>query len=78
MGLKIFGYLGIPETVHLIDHPNGRVNDGIGTDGAGAFAEPQAQAEQGTGMQVIQEELVPRFVALVPENAVFEHFRIKA
>ena len=37
---EVFRDFGILKVIHLIDHANSRVNDGIGTEGACPLAEP--------------------------------------
>ena len=63
--------------MHLVDHAHGRVEDRVGADGAAALAQAQAEAQQGADAEVGEEALVPRLVAAVAEDAVFEHLRVK-
>jgi len=36
--LEIFCDVGVFKVVHLVHHPHGTLNDGVGTEGTGSFA----------------------------------------
>ena len=68
--LEILRDLGAEEGIHLIDHPDGGVEDRVGADGAGSFAEPQAEVEKRPGAHRFEHLLVAGLVAAVTENGI--------
>ena len=70
--LKVFGNLVVVEVAHLIDHPDGRLDDRIGTESSGAFAQTQAEIEQGLHAHTLEHQLVAALIAAMAKDGEIE------
>ena len=67
--LKVFGDGGMYKVIHFIEHPHGRVDNGICTDGPCSFSQTQPQIQQRTGMQGVEHQLWPDSSPQCPKMA---------
>ena len=70
--LKVFGNFVVVEVAHLIDHPDGRLDDRIGTEGSGAFAQAQAKIEQWLHAHTLEHQLVAALIAAMAKDGKIE------
>ena len=74
---KVFSDGGMCKVINFIEHPHGRVDNGICTDGPRSFSQTQPQIQQRTGMQGVEYQFVARLVSAVSEDGVNRQFRVE-